>query len=68
MSSSDKFNWNREQSSALWSASNGQDGSWKRYHSFFVIKTDNGGILCLAGMGVLLMCEALGSEDKGAEH
>jgi hypothetical protein len=56
-------------------ASNGRDGSRKPYHPF-VINTDNfkfeGRISCLIGMysemGVLLMREALGGEDKRAEH
>lgn len=81
MSSSDKFechNWNREQGTLVClKASNGQDGSRKPYHPFFVITIESpttlkGGILCLIGMnsemGVLLMCEALGGEDKRAEH
>jgi hypothetical protein len=54
-------------------ASNGQDGSKKPYHPFFVNTTgDKGEISCLIGMysemGVLLMCEALGGEDKRVEH
>ena len=43
--------------------SNGQDGSKKRCHPSFVITTNEGGISC-SQTGVLLMCEALGRDNR----